>query len=441
MVQASSWGTKMLDKLYKKLHIVFICGIMLIISIIIVIVLNNNINTVQGNEIMLFQRQSTLIIYQLENSVEDFEKVAKQYENFYSIICVLKDDEGEILYGNPSFFPTSTEFLINAMNQQKMVIDDPQLEKENVTVQNGTFKILGQNNDIYWGIPATVVSKDDTLYNLTLLYRSKTVSEVISKQAVLYISVWLTSLICVVFLSRLILKRAFKPTEQVLKSQKDFVASASHELKSPLALIVANTEKIGKLNIENSELERSVKIVDTECMRMSQLISDMLLLASSDAKTWSVSKKEINIDTLLITLYETYEPICTKQNITLELNIADTSYPILYSDPERITQILNIFMDNAISHSGDNPSIQIKTSLTVKAITFYIVDHGNGIAEQDKPYIFDRFYCADKSHTNKSHFGLGLSIASELAKMLNGKIGFEDTANGGATFFIILPLR
>ncbi len=195
------------------------------------------------------------------------------------------------------------------------------------------------------------------------------------------------------------------------------------------------------MNIENSELEKSVKIVDTECMRMSQLISDMLLLASSDAKTWSVCKKEINIDTLLIALYETYEPICAKQSITLELNIADTSYPILYSDPERITQILNIFMDNAISHSGDNPSIQIKTSLTAKAITFYIVDHGNGIAEQDKPYIFDRFYCADESHTDKSHFGLGLSIASELAKMLNGKIGFEDTANGGATFFITLPLR
>lgn len=431
----------MLDKLYGKLHIIFTCGIMLIISGIIGIVLNNSINTERSDDNILFQRLSTLIIYQLENNDEHFEEVIKDYEQQYSILCIIKNDSGKILYQSPSIFSTSTEFLINSLERKKRDTKSFALKDQTITEQDGTFEIDGQNNDIYLAIPAMVVSKGNTVYDLTLLYRSKTVSELISKQAVLYISVWLVSLICVVLLSRLILKRAFKPTEQVLKSQKDFVASASHELKSPLALIVANVEKIGKLGIENSELERSVKVVDTECMRMSQLINDMLLLASSDAKTWSVSKKEINVDTLLITLYETYEPICVKHNIALELNIADTSYPVLYSDPERITQILNIFMDNAISHSDGSPSIQIKTSLSAKTITFYIVDHGNGIAEQDKPYIFDRFYCADKSHTDKSHFGLGLSIANELSTMLHGKIGFEDTDNGGATFFITIPFK
>ena len=82
-----------------------------------------------------------------------------------------------------------------------------------------------------------------------------------------------------------------------------------------------------------------------------------------------------------------------------------------------------------------------KLILTAKTITFYIVDHGLGIAEQDKPYIFDRFYCADKSHTNKSHFGLGLNIADELSKILNGKVGFNDTIGGGATFYITIPLK
>lgn len=431
----------MLDKLYGKLHIIFTCGIMLIISAIIGIILNNNINTERSNDNTLFQRLSTLIIYQLENNDEHFEEVIKDYEQQYTILCVIKNDSGKILYQSPSVFPTSPEFLINSLEQQKRNLTTDYLKGQTVTEQDGIFGIHGQNNDTYLAIPAMVISKGDTVYDLALLYRSKTVSELMSKQAILYISVWLASLICVVFLSRLILKRAFDPTERVLRSQKDFVASASHELKSPLALIVANVEKIGKLGIENSELKRSVKVVDTECMRMSQLINDMQLLASSDAKTWSISKKEINVDTLLITLYETYEPICAKHNIALELNIADTSYPVLYSDPERITQILNIFMDNAISHSDDSPSIQIKTSLSAKTITFYIVDHGNSIAEQDKPYIFDRFYCADKSHTDKSHFGLGLSIANELSTMLHGKIGFNDTYGGGATFYITIPIK
>lgn len=76
-----------------------------------------------------------------------------------------------------------------------------------------------------------------------------------------------------------------------------------------------------------------------------------------------------------------------------------------------------------------------------KGADFSIIDHGKGIPAEDKPFIFDRFYRGDKSRTDKSHFGLGLSIAKELAKMLDGEIGFKDTEGGGATFFLRLPIR
>ena len=99
------------------------------------------------------------------------------------------------------------------------------------------------------------------------------------------------------------------------------------------------------------------------------------------------------------------------------------------------------FLDNAVSYSPENSNIEIQTRQTAKEFTFLIIDHGCGISEKDKPFIFDRFYCADKSRTNKSHFGLGLSIAKELARMLVGKIGFEDTFGGGTTFFLTLPLK
>ena len=102
---------------------------------------------------------------------------------------------------------------------------------------------------------------------------------------------------------------------------------------------------------------------------------------------------------------------------------------------------MSIFLDNAVSYSKENSNIEILTSQTSKEFTFLVVDHGCGIAEKDKPFIFDRFYCADKSRTNKAHFGLGLSIAKELAKMLSGKIGFSDTSGGGTTFFLTLPIK
>lgn len=108
------------------------------------------------------------------------------------------------------------------------------------------------------------------------------------------------------------------------------------------------------------------------------------------------------------------------------------------TDKDRLFQILCIFMDNAIQHSENNSLIEIKAVPRGKQISFSIADHGQGISAEDKKYIFDRFYSGDKSHTNKANFGLGLSIAEELTKMLKGRIQVSDTPGGGATFTILL---
>ena len=94
-----------------------------------------------------------------------------------------------------------------------------------------------------------------------------------------------------------------------------------------------------------------------------------------------------------------------------------------------------------ISLKLDLETISYPVVTTNKEISFSIVHPRKGIAEKDKPYIFDRFFCADKSNTDKSHFGLGLSIADELSKMLGGTIGFQDTEGSGATFYVTLQLK
>ena len=119
----------------------------------------------------------------------------------------------------------------------------------------------------------------------------------------------------------------------------------------------------------------------------------------------------------------------------------DSHFPVLNTDQDCVFQILSIFMDNAIAHSKTETSIKIKATISHNSITISIIDYGHGISAKDKPYIFDRFYCADKSHTDKSHFGLGLSIAKDLANLLSAEIGLKDTIGHGATFFLILPLK
>jgi len=211
-------------------------------------------------------------------------------------------------------------------------------------------------------------------------------------------------------------------------------------LKAPLAVIVANVENM-QHEAQNEGLQGNLKVIDSECMRMSRLIKDMLLLASSDAEKWTIHTSEVNVDTLLISLYEAYEPRCMKKKIKLTLDLGEELFPVIMTDKERLFQLLSIYLDNALHYSPEGKEIQIRVDMSSKELTFWIVDHGIGVEEKAKPFIFDRFYCADQSHTDKSHFGLGLSIAKELARMLQGKIGMEDTPGGGASFFFTLDLK
>ena len=434
----------MLKPLSKKLNTIFITVIMLIITSIMIILCNNYVHMEQSSEVLLFQRMVTQMMYQLEDNSQNFESIADSYHEYKSpIFCYIQDTSGKMVYQTDFDFPTDVDTLLERFRTQTDKEDTFIITNDNkpTTYQSGVFMFNGTRNDDYLGILATIVTPNDTAYHLSLIYRQQSLFDILTKQAFLYVSLWCLSLIAVTVMSHLLIKKALKPTEVMLKSQKDFIASASHELKSPLAVILANAEKLEQLQIDNTEFRKSVKILDKECMRMSKLVRDMLLLASSDAKSWTLCKNTIDIDTLLISLYEAYEPVCISKKICLRLEISETSYPKFCADEERLFQILTIYMENAIHHSLGNKQIEIKTAVTAKHITFFVIDHGKGIHEDDKPYIFNRFYCADKSRTDKSNFGLGLSIADELAKMMNGNVGCKDTDGGGATFFVTLPLK
>ena len=229
-------------------------------------------------------------------------------------------------------------------------------------------------------------------------------------------------------------------SENIWERQQNFLNAMSHELKTPLARIIASVELIKKTNPEFNEMNKSLDVIYSEAFRMAKLIDDMLLLTASNINHRSLNLEEIEIDSLLISVFETYQPICKKHNIKFDLLLSDISYPILYSDKHSITQILAAFLDNAFSHAKNSSQIQITTSCTKSTFTIYVVDHGCGIPDEVKPYIFDPFFCGDASHTDRSHFGLGLSIAQSLVKGLNGSIGILDTDGGGTTFILNLPL-
>ena len=327
----------MLDKLYKKLNLIAVSFTMLIITMVMAIIGFNYISTEKGNQSSFFQRMATLLIYQLEEHPRDYEELMEEYEDRYEIAGVLKDESGRILYQGHAASLANADKQLADLQKQTIVQTPPNKERLGSTQQEASMKFGNSMKSI--GNTCIDRFKEGSFYQVSLFRHRKmkpAEKPAGKKHLPFYLGVWLASLLGIACLISLVLKRAFKPTENVLKSQKEFIASASHELKSPLAVIMANVERISDLSTIDPQAGSALKTIDSECMRMSKLVRDMLLLAASDAGTWTLNKGPVDVDTLLITLYEAYESICRKNRITLKMDLSDVSYPELYTDKERI---------------------------------------------------------------------------------------------------------
>lgn len=244
----------------------------------------------------------------------------------------------------------------------------------------------------------------------------------------------------VLFLSLVGIKlidRALRPAIESRRRQTEFIAAASHELRAPLTVIQANTATI------RSMPERAAAAVETiasECSRMARLISDMLLLASTDAKNWPVTLAPMEVDTLLLNVYEAYQPVCAKRGFRLELKLPETPLPSIKGDAERLSQVLGILLDNALDYgeTADNKAIELSAYFNKGRLTIDVIDHGIGISDEQKEHIFERFYRGDSARNAKRHFGLGLAIAKELIALHEGELVVLDTSGGGSTFRISL---
>ena len=134
-----------------------------------------------------------------------------------------------MVYQTDSGFPTDAgtllgRFRIQAGKEQTTILTD---DNKPTTEQSGIFEFCGTENDSYLGTLATIVLPNGTTYQLSLIYRQQSLSDILTGQALLYLFLWIVSLIAVIVISRLLIKKALKPTEIMLKSQKDYIASAS----------------------------------------------------------------------------------------------------------------------------------------------------------------------------------------------------------------------
>ncbi len=231
--------------------------------------------------------------------------------------------------------------------------------------------------------------------------------------------------------------RMLRPIAEGRRSQAQFVAAASHELRSPLAVMLSN---LSALDLAGPEEQRSFKEnILYEGKRMSRLIDDMLYLASADSQSWSLRPAPTELDTLALELYDRFLAKAGELGIKLDLALPDGAMKPCICDGWRISQCLEALLDNALCYTPRGGRVLLSVEeLPGGKYQFILRDTGPGVPKEERERIFQRFYRADQSRTDREHFGLGLSIAREIAKLHRGKLWVQEAPGGGAEFHLVI---
>ena len=281
-----------------------------------------------------------------------------------------------------------------------------------------------------------LIPKGSGVLSLVLVYPLDGLKGQIFHQRILWGGLLLIAVLALVVFSWFFTGKMLRPLEENRKRQTQFIASASHELRSPLAVILSSVQAI---EADPGECRRFLSTIKSEGTRMSRLIGDMLVLANADNKSWSIMKSPCELDTLLLETYERYEPLLLEKEISMNVELPDEPLSPCRCDGGRISQVLGILLDNGASYVPAGGKIRLGVEEKEKYFRIYVEDNGPGILDENKEAVFQRFYRADSSRKDKQHFGLGLCIAKEIVTLHHGSIRIEDTKGGGTTFVIRLP--
>ncbi|MDP5273765.1 HAMP domain-containing sensor histidine kinase [Chengkuizengella axinellae] len=237
--------------------------------------------------------------------------------------------------------------------------------------------------------------------------------------------------------------------DRLEKLRKDFVANVSHELRTPLSMLQGYSEALlddiaGSID-ERKEL---AQIILDESLRMSRLVKDLLDLAKMEAGHLEMNCEKVNITSLVERVTRKFSTLANEHNgVSIKQDLADKELWIECGDEDRLEQVLTNLLDNGLRHTPKGAFIFIRAYYAKNneggpTIRIEIEDQGEGIPQEDLPYIFERFYKADKARTrifSSGGTGLGLSIVKNIVESHEGMIQADSKVGKGTTFSIELP--
>lgn len=461
----------------------FITGMILaVLSVVCLFISESGIRSAQEST---FQSNLNALYQNLEQQASLSHNWIRQMEYSYQMSIQITDN------GVPLFYQSVTksgvsDALWEAVREKALTeygLDVLNSSSSGVLARHEEFPIKDADGRSYTASVA-LLPRTGGCVGVTLVHPLQSMNSRIWGQRLAFLGADLAALVILGIFYWFFTARMMRPLAENRKKQMQFVAAASHELRSPLTVILSNIAAV-----KNGILPNDVSFLNTlssEGSRMSRLIGDMLQLAAADNHTWSMQPAPVELDTLLLQTWENYESMAGARGLKWEISLPDGRVPRCVCDEERIRQLLSILVDNAFCYTPEGGCVRL--SLTAadsseadvrregaarrpfggrklwggiterhgedaarrpwlrkpmaragSCFCITVSDNGPGIPDEQKAAVFERFHRLDKSRTDKSHFGLGLCIAREIALLHKGELLLTDTPGGGATFTLLLP--
>lgn len=380
---------------------------------------------------------------------EDIQKLAEQ-----SIYVAIWHEDGSIYYLN--FYDEDLLSLLQNVVQKN-------------ADKSGTVKNNTQFFESFLRIHTTKLTLADQSVYLQVFANISWEKALLTSLLSALLIIAITGGIIAIFMGCVLVAKVMIPVDNAWQQQQEFVANASHELRTPIAIIQATLETLqDDLNdYWKAQEEKALSIPKEEtitennhapepqedfgaketnywlnsalkeCKRMSQLVNDMLFLAKADAGQDINLKTAIDLSAVVKDTVLQMEPLFKDADITLTWDITENIHCM--GDSSRLKQVLIILLDNAIKYTPGKGDTFVSLKTKGDKIILQVKDSGIGIAKEDQKHLFQRFYRVDKARSrSQGGTGLGLSIAQWIARTHNGRITVESEPGKGTSFFVEL---
>lgn len=243
------------------------------------------------------------------------------------------------------------------------------------------------------------------------------------------LSVGFVMMIPVVYI---ISNRVMKPTRETIKREKEFVANASHELKTPLAIITAEAELLKDKNPDNNDY---VSNIISQCQNMNETVLDMISL--SKLETAPKILEEVNLSKLILNLCLSFDAVAFEREINYSYDI-DNGIILEKADKKNITRLVNLLIDNAMKYTEEPKIIKVSLKLVKKEIVFEVYNTGCQVLDEDREKVFERFYQGKSGADNERvGSGLGLAIVKQICDNYHYKVSIRSRYHQDMMFKII----